>query len=94
MVTKITTHTDWIRSPIKQRPASSGYSGILRKIYEVLSQKGDPTLIQCAYCNKLINEDDAIEKELIYTHGSQLARKKQKYCSSRCASYDQMAHEL
>ncbi|MGK4302193.1 YdaE family protein, partial [Klebsiella pneumoniae] len=25
--------------------------------------------------------------------GNQLARKEKEYCSERCASYDQMAHE-
>lgn len=94
MVPKITSRTDWIRSPIKQRITSSGNSGILSKIWEVLSQKGDPTLIKCSYCGKTTNEKEAIERELLFVNGCQLSRKKQKYCSNRCAEYDQMAHEL
>ncbi|ECW2407266.1 hypothetical protein F3V92_17710 [Salmonella enterica] len=55
---------------------------------------GDPTLINCAYCQKAIPEETAYEYELIYMHGTLISRKKQKYCSKRCASHDQMAHEL
>ncbi|WP_366537272.1 YdaE family protein [Salmonella enterica] len=50
--------------------------------------------MNCAYCQKAIPEETAYEYELIYMHGTLISRKKQKYCSKRCASHDQMAHEL
>lgn len=46
------------------------------------------------YCQKAIPEETTYEYELIYMHGTLISRKKQKYCSKRCASHDQMAHEL
>ncbi|EEH4116149.1 hypothetical protein G7563_001924 [Salmonella enterica subsp. enterica] len=93
MIPVITPRSDWMRSQAKQQTAINRKPGFIRKIYNVLTQKGDPTLIQCAYCMKEIPEETAYEHELIYIHGSILARKKKKYCNSRCASYDQMAHE-
>ncbi|MGK0735918.1 YdaE family protein [Yokenella regensburgei] len=91
--------TDWNRHPARLQivpPCSRRKApGALHKLWCVLSQKGDPTLsvINCAYCQKVIEEKDALESELVYINGCQLARKKQKYCSKRCADYDQMAHE-
>lgn len=72
----------------------SWHQSLLLRLKNILNQKGDPTLIKCAYCHKVISDEEAYEDELVYMHGSILARKKQKYCSKRCASYNQMAHEL
>ncbi|EBM4188420.1 hypothetical protein DZB77_13100 [Salmonella enterica] len=79
---------------LKQQTAINRKPGLIRKIYTLLTQKGDPTLINCAYCQKAIPEETTYEYELIYMHGTLISRKKQKYCSKRCASHDQMAHEL
>ncbi|HBS7064176.1 YdaE family protein [Klebsiella pneumoniae] len=46
----------------------------------------------CGYCRKAI-EGKPVVSILLYLQGSQLARKEKEYCSERCASYDQMAHE-
>lgn len=78
------------RTPARQPPF---YRRLLHSIKRMLNQKGDPTLIKCTYCQKVISDEDAYEAELIYMHGSMLARKKHKYCSKQCASYNQMAHE-
>lgn len=48
---------------------------------------------ECAYCKKPIDSGKEVKYELLYTHGAQLARKENEYCSSRCAERDQMAHE-
>ncbi|EBG6922943.1 hypothetical protein FJB87_02485 [Salmonella enterica subsp. enterica] len=93
MIPVITPRSDWMRSPARQQTARK-MPGLIRKLLTTLSQKGDPTLINCAYCQKAIPEETAYEYELIYMQGTIIARKKQKYCSQRCASYDQMAHEL
>ena len=37
--------------------------------------------------------EEVIKSTLLYRNGSQLARKEKEYCSKRCASHDQMAHE-
>ncbi|EAQ9999227.1 hypothetical protein R5S71_004644 [Salmonella enterica] len=52
--------------------------------------------IKCAYhlCQKEINEKDSIEKPLTFMRGVIHATELRKYCSERCAEYDQMAHEL
>ncbi|APG97549.1 hypothetical protein B9867_20580 [Salmonella enterica] len=94
MIPVITPRSDWMRSPAKQQTAINRKPGLIRKIYTLLTQKGDPTLINCAYCQKAIPEETTYEYELIYMHGTLISRKKQKYCSKRCASHDQMAHEL
>lgn len=52
--------------------------------------------IKCAYhlCNKEVEEEDAVESELVYQQGSQIKKEWREYCSYSCANYDQMAHEL
>jgi len=47
----------------------------------------------CAYCRKTIEQDKEVKNVLIFIRGAQLAREELDYCSKRCASYDQMAHE-
>ncbi|EFH3304667.1 YdaE family protein [Escherichia coli] len=75
------------------------HAGIKRwlwRIRKILSQKGDPDLILCAYtlCNKQIEPEKAFTAEIIYMHGSLIARKERKYCCKQCAEKYQMAHEL
>ncbi|MDU4843895.1 MAG: YdaE family protein [Leclercia adecarboxylata] len=48
---------------------------------------------ECAYCRKTIEQGKEVKNELLFIRGAQLARKQRDYCSVRCASYDQMAHE-
>nr|DAZ53692.1 MAG TPA: DNA gyrase subunit A [Caudoviricetes sp.] len=48
---------------------------------------------KCGYCNKPVKPEEVIKSTLLYRNGSQLARKEKEYCSKRCASHDQMAHE-
>lgn len=48
---------------------------------------------KCCYCGKPVKTEEVIKSTLLYHNGSQLARKEKEYCSKRCASYDQMAHE-
>ncbi|EEG0083626.1 hypothetical protein GQ082_000751, partial [Salmonella enterica] len=55
----ITPRSDWMRSPVKQQTAINRKPGLIRKIYTLLTQKGDPTLINCAYCQKAIPEETA-----------------------------------
>ncbi|ECQ8979791.1 hypothetical protein NAK90_005252 [Salmonella enterica] len=52
--------------------------------------------IKCAYhlCKKEVNEKESIEKPLTYMRGVIHTTELRKYCSNRCAEYDQMAHEL
>ncbi len=47
----------------------------------------------CAYSRKQIEQDKEVKNVLIFIRGAQLAREELNYCSKRCASYDQMAHE-
>ena len=47
---------------------------------------------KCGYCRKAI-EGKPVVSTLLYLQGNQLARKEKEYCSERCASHDQMAHE-
>ncbi|MGK3191572.1 YdaE family protein [Enterobacter soli] len=47
---------------------------------------------KCGYCGKPI-EGEPVKNELLFRQGNRLARKEKEYCSERCASYDQMAHE-
>lgn len=47
----------------------------------------------CAYCGKPIEDGKAHAATIIYRNGSGVGRKTQDYCSERCASHDQMAHE-
>jgi hypothetical protein len=90
----VTSYSDWNRKPAKPQVQTTQIkSGLFRILWQVLSQKGDPTLIKCAYCQKEIQEEKAIESELVYLQGPNVARRIKKYCSTRCASYDQMAHE-
>ncbi|WP_336240642.1 YdaE family protein [Citrobacter werkmanii] len=49
--------------------------------------------LKCAYCGKEVEQEDAVKAEIVYRNGSQIARKNNNYCSERCASHDQMAHE-
>lgn len=49
--------------------------------------------IKCAYCGKEVDKEEAVKAVLLYRSGNQLARKNNDYCSERCASHDQMAHE-
>jgi len=48
---------------------------------------------ECAYCRKPIEQGKEVKNELLFIRGAQLAREQRDYCSVRCASYDQMAHE-
>ncbi len=48
---------------------------------------------ECAYCRKPIEQGKEVKNELLFIRGAQLAREELDYCSKRCASYDQMAHE-
>ncbi|MDV5239162.1 YdaE family protein [Leclercia adecarboxylata] len=48
---------------------------------------------KCAYCRKPIEQGKEVKNVLIFIRGAQLAREELNYCSKRCASYDQMAHE-
>ncbi|ELW9292784.1 hypothetical protein SIO53_000137 [Enterobacter roggenkampii] len=45
------------------------------------------------YCGKPVTPGEVVKSTLLYRNGSQLARKEKEYCSERCASHDQMAHE-
>lgn len=47
----------------------------------------------CAYCRKPVKPEEVIRSTLLYRNGSLQARKEKEYCSKRCASFDQMAHE-
>lgn len=90
---EIKQNSGWMRRNKSEQTAPACKPGIIQKILSTLNQKGDPTLIPCAYCGKAINKSEIVEHELIYINGSQLARKTNLYCSKRCAEYDQMAHE-
>jgi len=48
---------------------------------------------KCAYCRKPIEQGKEVKNVLLFIRGAQLAREELDYCSKRCASYDQMAHE-
>lgn len=48
---------------------------------------------ECAYCRKPIEQGKEVKNTLLLIRGAQLDREKRDYCSERCASYDQMAHE-
>ncbi|PAO07144.1 hypothetical protein CIW61_06370 [Enterobacter cloacae] len=48
---------------------------------------------QCGYCRKPIESGNEVKSTLIYRNGSQLRRKEKEYCSNKCASQDQIAHE-
>jgi len=48
---------------------------------------------ECAYCGKQVEPEKVVKSTLHYRNSAQLARKEKEYCSERCASYDQMAHE-
>ena len=50
---------------------------------------------KCAYhlCGKPIEAGKEVKNQLTLIHGSQLKREQRDYCSVRCASFDQMAHE-
>ena len=48
---------------------------------------------KCAYCRKPIEQGKEVKSVLLFILGAQLAREELDYCSKRCASYDQMAHE-
>ncbi|EBU7240134.1 hypothetical protein EUV77_24390, partial [Salmonella enterica subsp. enterica serovar Weltevreden] len=49
----------------------------------------------CAYhlCGKPIEQGKEVKNELTLIRGAQLTHEERDYCSVRCASYDQMAHE-
>ncbi|MEP8780279.1 YdaE family protein [Enterobacter ludwigii] len=48
---------------------------------------------KCAYCRKPIEQGKEVKNVLLFIRGAQLAREEHEYCSARCASYHQMAHE-
>jgi endogenous inhibitor of DNA gyrase (YacG/DUF329 family) len=48
---------------------------------------------KCAYCGKPVEQGKEVKNELLFIRGAQLARESRDYCSVRCASFDQMAHE-
>lgn len=93
-------HIDGCRTPPRTQAVRQRVTSVIaaplpwyHKLWKMLAQKGDPTLIKCAYCQKEVPEEKAIESEIVYLQGPNVARKVKKYCSTRCASYDQMAHE-
>ncbi|EJO1581516.1 hypothetical protein NRB41_001190 [Salmonella enterica] len=91
------TMLDYCFTPAQQQTIThTGIKKWLWRIKKILQQKGGPDLIQCDYhlCNKQFLPEKAFTGELIYMHGSIIARKKRKYCSVECAEKDQMAHEL
>lgn len=47
----------------------------------------------CSYCRKPVEQGKETKNVLLFIRGAQLAREQRDYCSVRCASYDQMAHE-
>ncbi len=49
--------------------------------------------IKCGYCSKPVNPEEVVKSTLLYRRGRELARKEKEYCSEKCASHDQMAHE-
>lgn len=89
----VTTHSDWNRKPVKPQIQTTKKQRLFRILWKILSQKGDPMLIKCAYCQKEVHEETTTKSELVYLQGSNVVRKIKSYCSPRCASYDQMAHE-
>lgn len=48
---------------------------------------------KCAYCRQSIEEGKEVKNTLLFIRGALLNREQRDYCSDRCASYDQMAHE-
>jgi len=48
---------------------------------------------ECAYCRKPIEHGKEVKNKLLLIRGAQLAHEQREYCSVRCASYEQMAHE-
>lgn len=48
---------------------------------------------QCAYCRQPVEPGKEIISTVLLIRGAQLAREDREYCSERCASEDQMAHE-
>ena len=40
-----------------------------------------------------IEQGKEVKNVLLFIRGAQLAREQRDYCSDRCASHDQMAHE-
>ncbi|HAP0139817.1 TPA: hypothetical protein IRQ32_003897 [Escherichia coli] len=88
---------DYCFNPARQQAIiHTGIKKWFWRIKKILSQKGNPDLLQCDYslCNKQFLPDEAYHAELIYMHGTIITRKKRKYCCRKCAEYDQMAHEL
>jgi len=49
--------------------------------------------IRCGYCSKPVKPEEEVKSTLLYRRGRELARKEKVYCSEKCASHDQMAHE-
>ncbi len=93
---RINSTSDWCRLPAHQQAVQLPLLwALIRKLCYLLAQKGDPTLdkLKCAYCGKEVEQEDAVKAEIVYRNGSQIARKNNNYCSERCASHDQMAHE-
>jgi len=48
---------------------------------------------KCVYCRQPIEQGKEVKNVLLFIRGAQLDREQRDYCSVRCASYDQMAHE-
>ncbi|HBP4330488.1 TPA: hypothetical protein L5114_001916 [Escherichia coli] len=88
--------TDYCFKPAQNQARFSLPKYCLHRLIKILTQKGDPTLINCGYhlCNKQFKPERAYTTELVYMHGNIISRKKKKYCSEACAEKDQMAHEL
>ena len=68
---------------------------------EILLNNGH---IRCAYCNKVVPENDSISHTIIFQNSRQdpysrtgwkkfVDKKTNKYCSGKCGGNDQMAHE-
>lgn len=87
---------DYARKPGRQQAVKLNFvEVILRRLCYLLAQKGIQmcSSTKCGYCGKPVKPEEVVKSTLLYRNGSQLARKEKEYCSERCASYDQMAHE-
>ena len=53
---------------------------------------------KCAYCNKEIIQGQEVKATITFRTRNEIGRaivgkKQNEYCSNKCASYDQFAHE-
>lgn len=84
---------------IKKAKEEADKLSVIAKKEEDLLASGD--YVRCAYCSKIIAIKDAYSSSLIFQNSKFdgyrtikfVDSKTNLYCSSKCASYDQMAHE-